>query len=74
MGDLSPSSFWISVRTLVAIAKIHGLSSQSIDFVLAFPQAYLNGVNVFMQLPIDMEVEGEYRYLLKLNKSLYGLK
>ena len=43
---------WISVRTLLAVAKIHGLSSQSIDFVIAFNQAYLNRVNVFMQLPI----------------------
>ena len=65
---------WISVRTLLAVAKIHRLSSQSIDFVLAFTQADLNGVNVFMQLPIGMEVEGEYGYVLKLNKSLYGLK
>ena len=62
------------MSTLLAVAKIHGLSIQSIDFVLAFPQADLNGVNVFMQLPIGMEVEGEYRYVLKLNKSLCGLK
>ena len=27
-----------------------------------------------MQLPISMEVEGEYEYVLKLNKSLYSLK
>ena len=52
----APLSNWISVRTILAVAKIHGLSSQSIDFVLAFPQADLNGVNVFMQLPIGMEV------------------
>ena len=65
---------WISVRTLLAVAKIYGLSSQSIYFVLAFPQAHLNRVNVFMQLPIGMEFEGEYGYVLKLNKSLYSLK
>ena len=70
----APVVNWISVRTLLAVAKIHGLSSQSIDFVLAFPQADLNRVNVFMQLPIIMEVEGEYAYVLKFNKSLYGLK
>ena len=65
---------WISVWTLLSVAKTHGLSRQSIDFLLAFPQADLNGVNVFMQLPIGMEVEVEYGYVLKLNKSLYGLK
>ena len=27
-----------------------------------------------MQLPIGMEVEGEYGYVIKLNKPLYGLK
>ena len=66
----APVVNWISVRTLLAVTKIHGLSSQSIDFVLAFPQADLNEVNVFMQLPIGMEVEGEYGYVLKLNKDL----
>ena len=50
----APVVNWISVRTLLAVAKIHGLSSQSIDFVLAFTQADLNGVNAFMQLPIGM--------------------
>ena len=64
----------ISGRTLLVVAKIHGLSSQSIDFVLAFPQEYLNKVNMFMQLPIGTEVEGEYGYVLKLNKFIYGLK
>ena len=62
------------MRTLLEVAKIHGLSSQSIDFVLAFTQADLNGVTMFLQLPIGMEVEGEYGYVLKLNKSIYNLK
>ena len=70
----APVVNWISVRTLLSVAKIHGLSIQSIDFVIAFSQADLNRVNVFMQLPIGMEFEGEYGYVLKLNKSLYGLK
>jgi hypothetical protein len=32
------------------VAKIHGLKSKSIDFVLAFPQADLD-VPVYMELP-----------------------
>jgi len=60
------------------VAKIHGLKSKSIDFVLAFPQADLD-VPVYMELPagvnpIDVSDGDQRRYVLKLNKSLYGLK
>jgi hypothetical protein len=60
------------------VAKIHGLESKSIDFVLAFPQADLD-VPVYMELPaginpVDVSDIDQCRYVLKLNKSLYGLK
>jgi hypothetical protein len=69
---------WASVQLILAIAKIHGLSSKSIDFVLAFPQADLK-IPVYMELLISFDPpdpEGEYckSYVLRLNKSLYGLK
>jgi hypothetical protein len=35
----APVVNWASVCLLLAVAKIHGLPSKSIDFVLAFPQA-----------------------------------
>jgi hypothetical protein len=59
------------------VAKIHGLKSKSIDFVLAFPQADLD-VPVYMELPagvnlIDVSDGDRRKYILKLNKSLYGL-
>ena len=44
--------------------------------MLAFPQADLE-IPVYMELPIGFEApEGEHRksYVLRLNKSLYGLK
>jgi hypothetical protein len=44
--------------------------------MLAFPQADLN-IPVFMELPIGFDPpEEEYckSYVLRLNKSLYGLK
>ncbi len=72
----APVIHWASVRLILAIAKIHGLSLKSIDFVLAFPQADLK-IPVFMELPIGFEAtDGENckTYVLKLNKSLYGLK
>ncbi len=67
---------WASVRILLAVAKIHGLSSKSIDFVLAFPQANLV-VPVYMELPLGFDAsdnESQKFYVLRLNKSIYGLK
>ena len=60
------------------MANIHGLKSKSIDFVLAFPQADLD-VPVYMELPagvnpINVSDGDQCRYVLKLNKSHYGLK
>ena len=48
---LLPVVNMISVKLLLGIAKIHGLESKSIDFVLAFPQEDLD-VDVWMDLPI----------------------
>jgi hypothetical protein len=67
----------ISVKLLLVTAKIHGLESKSIDFVLAFPQADLN-VDIWMDLPISFkpikDPDHKSHYVLKLQKSLYGLK
>jgi hypothetical protein len=65
-----------SVQLILDIAKIHGLSSKSIDFVLAFPQAELQ-IPVYMELPIDFdapEKENHTSYVLKLIRNLFGLK
>jgi hypothetical protein len=74
----APVVTWASVCLLLVIAKIHGLQSKSIDFVLAFPQVDLD-VPVYMELPagvnpVDVSDEHRRRYVLKPNKSLYGLK
>jgi hypothetical protein len=74
----APVVTWTSVCLLLIVAKIHGLESKSIDFVLAFPQADLDvpvyigppaGVN-----PADVSDENHRRYVLKLNESSYGLR
>ena len=54
----APVVNWASVCILLAVAKIHGLSSKSIDFVLAFPQADLE-VPVFMELPLGIRCSGQ---------------
>ncbi len=67
---------WAGVCLILAIAKNHGLSSKSIDFVVAFPQADLE-IPVFMELPIGFDApnnEDRKFYVLWLNKSLNGLK
>ena len=75
----SPVVNMMSVRLLLSIAKIYNLDSKAIDFVLAFPQADLD-VDIWMYLPIGFQIDGQTeadsdrQYLLKLNKSLYGLK
>ena len=64
---------WISVRSLLSIASIHELQSVSIDFLIAFPQYDLD-MDVFMELPLLMVVDvNRGLWLLKLNKSSYGL-
>ena len=69
---------WASVRLLLIVAKINNLDSKSINFVLAFPQADLP-IPVCMELsagitPIDEFDYNRQQYVLRLNKSLYGLK
>ena len=62
------------VRSLLAIASIHGFPSRSIDFVLAFTLSNL-GMDVLMEIPLGIGVDGNrVEWILKLNKSLYGLK
>jgi hypothetical protein len=72
----APVVNWASVRLLLCIAKIHKLPSKGIDFVLAFPQADLE-VPVYMEMPmgfVSADDKQRGRYILRLNKSLYGLK
>ena len=65
---------WTSVRSLLTIASIHEFPIRSIDFVIAFHQSYLD-VDVFMEIHLGMGVDGNRgEWVLKLNKSLYGIK
>ncbi len=72
----APVVNWASVCLILAITKIHGLSSKSIDFVLAFLQADLENL-LYMELPIGFNApnnEDQKFYVLKWNKSVYKLK
>lgn len=74
----APAVNWISVQFLLIMSEILGLETQAIDFVLAFPQAKLD-IPVYMYVPAGMQLRGipsdaHHMYILKLEKSLYGLK
>ena len=53
----SPVVNMLSVRFVLAIAKLHNLNSKAIDLLLAFPQAYLEE-DIWMYLPIGFQVDG----------------
>ena len=75
----SPVVNMLTVRLILAIANIHNIDSKAIDFVLAFPQAYLKE-NIWMKLQVGFQIDGQTEaesdkcYVLKLNKNLYRLK
>ena len=73
----APTVNWISIRFLLVVAQALQFHTQAIGFTLVFPQADLE-VPVYMELPAGMELASDTgtssRYILKLRKSLYGLK
>ena len=81
-GTYSPVVSWSSVRLMLVIAMINNWHMQSIDFVLAFPQApvktdiYLTPPRVPPNFTIADLPKKQDRHLnaYKLLKNLYGLK
>ena len=70
----SPGVNWISVRLLLTICHLRKLESESIDFVLAFPQADIE-VDIYMNIPQGIAVDGTQKsQVLKLLNNIYGLK
>ena len=59
------------------VAQIIKLDTKAIDFFIEFPRFYLD-VPAYLELPAGMDFAGHgkdsSKYLLKLNKYLYGLK
>ena len=68
----------LTVLLLLDLCNIQNIESKSIDSVLDFPQPDLD-VYIWMELPIGFVVDevahGEnHSYVLKSNKSIYGIK
>jgi Reverse transcriptase (RNA-dependent DNA polymerase). len=71
----SPVVSWTTVRLLLILSKLLNLSSHKVDYVQAFPQAPLEGEDVYMELPAGYTVKSANKnVVLKLKKNLYGLK
>ena len=69
----APVVQWMSLRIMLTLAAIENSHTKSIDFLLAYPQADVD-VDIYMELPQGFNVGPEIgRYVLKLQKNLYGL-
>ena len=67
---------WDTVKLMLIFQCILGLKSKSIDFKNAFAQTDItSGEPVFIELPRYFRSDlGQYHFILRLNKSLYGHK
>ena len=71
----SPTVKWSTVRVLLAFSLQLGLKTRQVDFAQAFIQASLpEGEHIFIEPPSHFFNSGGKDVVLKLNKSLYGLK
>ncbi|MBE0451949.1 MAG: hypothetical protein IBX70_14070, partial [Clostridia bacterium] len=68
----SPVVSWNTVRLLLILSCILGLTTKQVDYTAAFVHAPLKEKeNIFVQMPRGFSEPGK---VLKLNKCLYGLK
>ena len=71
--SFSPVVQWTTLRTILTLSIVKGWKARSIDFVLAYPQADLKA-NIFMRIPYGFTVDKPGKWLLRLEKNIYGLK
>ena len=70
----APVVQWMVNRIMLTLAVIKKLHTKSIDFVLAYAQVNLD-LDIYGELPQEFNVGPESRrYVLNLQKNLYGLK
>jgi len=70
----APVANWNSIRTLLTVSALFGWHTRQIDYVLAFPQAPIQG-EVYMKIPAGFQVEEGFNnkdYVLKLHRNVYG--
>jgi len=67
---------WTTVRLIITLETIRGRHSRQLDFILAYPQADVDG-DIYMKLPKGLEIRERHPkegYCLKLLENIYGLK
>jgi hypothetical protein len=70
----SPVVQMTTVHLLLILTLLLGLKSHSMDFTLAFTQAPID-MPTYLDLPTGFSIEGDSNdYVLKLTKTLYGLR
>ena len=67
----SPVVSWNTVRLLLILSLVLGLSTKQVDYTAAFVHAPVGEKDVFVEMPRGFKQSGK---VLKLKKSLYGLK
>ena len=69
-----PVVSWTTIWMMLALSTVLGLKTKQVDFSNAFAQAELHeDEDVYVQLPQDFDSTLEGDFVLRLNKSLYGL-
>ena len=64
----APVVMWTTVRLIITLATIQGWPSRQLDFLLAYPQAEVDG-DIYMKLPKGFEIpnnQGKEKHCLKL--------
>ena len=72
----SPVASWNSVRMLLTLTALHGLTTKQIDFVQAFAQAPIEK-SLYMKIPAGMEItdgSDPRDYVLMIHRNIYGQK
>jgi hypothetical protein len=64
-----------SIQMLLTLAAVHGWKSTQLDYVLAFPQAPVEG-ELYMKIPKGFELSdgNSDDYVLQLHRNIYGQK
>ena len=66
----APVVQWSTVRLLLVMSLVLGLATKQVDYTLAFVHADIDD-EVYVEMPYLFSTEG---YVLRLRKSLYGLR
>jgi len=67
---------WTTIKLILTLSIIKGWQSRQVDFVLAYPQAKVDG-EIYLRLPKGFEITGRKLkgdHVLKLLKNIYRLK